>query len=200
MAKERHPESAAAEETKPKAPITYQVSEQPSTRVQEEEFAKQLRLAEAFFVFYSLEDQNWDVDTIPTGIRGSHGYKKLAEGLKRRDIKFHDGITAFGENLGWKGNVKAARIRRDTRFGGFSDRLQALSAEERRIAADLLASRIAESKYIMSPLPPIDAAVLPLPVLGSFLNLFLARSRLATSNNSWWPRCSKSIEVDTRSR
>jgi hypothetical protein len=45
MAKERHPESAAAEETEPKAPVTYQVSEQPSTRVQEEEFAKQLRLA-----------------------------------------------------------------------------------------------------------------------------------------------------------
>src|SRR5260370_26002668 len=45
MAKEGHPESIAAEETKPKAPATYQVSEQPSTRVQEEEFAKQLRLA-----------------------------------------------------------------------------------------------------------------------------------------------------------
>jgi hypothetical protein len=30
---------------KPKAPVTYQVSEQLSTRVQEEEFAKQLRLA-----------------------------------------------------------------------------------------------------------------------------------------------------------
>jgi hypothetical protein len=43
--KERGPQSAAAEATKPKAPVTYQVSEQPSTRVQEEEFAKQLRLA-----------------------------------------------------------------------------------------------------------------------------------------------------------
>ena len=42
---QRHPESAAAEETKPKAPITCQVPEQPSTRVQEGEFAKQLRLA-----------------------------------------------------------------------------------------------------------------------------------------------------------
>jgi hypothetical protein len=45
MAKERHQESAAAEETKQKAQVTYQVSDQPSTRVQEEEFAKQLRLA-----------------------------------------------------------------------------------------------------------------------------------------------------------
>src|SRR5260370_40772262 len=36
---ERHQESAAAEAKKPKAPVTYQVSEQPSTRVQEEEFA-----------------------------------------------------------------------------------------------------------------------------------------------------------------
>jgi hypothetical protein len=41
MAKEGHPESAAAEDTKPRC----QVSEQPNTRVQEEEFAKQLRLA-----------------------------------------------------------------------------------------------------------------------------------------------------------
>jgi hypothetical protein len=45
LTKERHQESAAAEETKPRAPVTYQVSEQPSSRVQEEEFAKQLRLA-----------------------------------------------------------------------------------------------------------------------------------------------------------
>ena len=42
--KERQQESTP-EATKPKAPVTYQVSEQPSTRVQEEEFAKQLRLA-----------------------------------------------------------------------------------------------------------------------------------------------------------
>jgi hypothetical protein len=44
MAKERQQESNP-EATKPKAPVTYRVSEQPSTRVQEEEFAKQLRLA-----------------------------------------------------------------------------------------------------------------------------------------------------------
>jgi hypothetical protein len=45
VTKERHPESAAAQETRPKAPLTHQLSEQPSTRVQEEESAKQLRLA-----------------------------------------------------------------------------------------------------------------------------------------------------------
>jgi hypothetical protein len=44
-AKERHQESAASEETRPRAPVTYQVSEQPSSKVQEEKFAKQLRLA-----------------------------------------------------------------------------------------------------------------------------------------------------------
>jgi hypothetical protein len=43
--KERHPGSDAAEEAKSKPPVTYQVSEQPSSRGQEEEFAKQLRLA-----------------------------------------------------------------------------------------------------------------------------------------------------------
>jgi hypothetical protein len=44
-AKAHHLESVAAEGTKPKTAVTYQVSEQPSTRVQEEEFVKQLRLA-----------------------------------------------------------------------------------------------------------------------------------------------------------
>jgi hypothetical protein len=44
MAKERPPESNP-EATRPKAPVTYQVSKQSSNRVQEEEFAKQLRLA-----------------------------------------------------------------------------------------------------------------------------------------------------------
>jgi hypothetical protein len=44
LTKERHPEFTPAA-TKPKAPVTYQVAEQPSSRVQEEEFAKQLRLA-----------------------------------------------------------------------------------------------------------------------------------------------------------
>jgi hypothetical protein len=44
MAKEGRQESTP-EATKPKTPVTDQVSEQPSSRVQEEEFAKQLRLA-----------------------------------------------------------------------------------------------------------------------------------------------------------
>jgi hypothetical protein len=39
LTKERHPEFTPAA-TKPKAPVTYQVAEQPSSRVQEEEFAK----------------------------------------------------------------------------------------------------------------------------------------------------------------
>jgi hypothetical protein len=43
-AKERQQESTP-EATKSKAPVAYQVSEQPSAIVQEEEFAKQLRLA-----------------------------------------------------------------------------------------------------------------------------------------------------------
>jgi hypothetical protein len=45
LAKERQLEPAAAEGAKAKPSVTYQVSEQPSTGVQEEEFAKQLRLA-----------------------------------------------------------------------------------------------------------------------------------------------------------
>lgn len=40
VTKERHPESAAADAMKPKGPVAYQVPEQGSSRVQEEEFEK----------------------------------------------------------------------------------------------------------------------------------------------------------------
>src|SRR5260221_6086310 len=52
-----------------------------------------VRLAEAFFVFYWLEDRNWDLDTIPIGIRGTHAVKELAEDLKRRHHQLADGDT-----------------------------------------------------------------------------------------------------------
>jgi hypothetical protein len=42
---QRGPVAHSPEQTKPQTPVTYQVSEQPSALVQEQEFAKQLRIA-----------------------------------------------------------------------------------------------------------------------------------------------------------
>jgi hypothetical protein len=42
---QRGPVAHSPEPTKSQTPVTYQVSEQPSARVQEQEFAKQLRIA-----------------------------------------------------------------------------------------------------------------------------------------------------------
>jgi len=79
-AKERHQEPAVAEEAKPKVPITHQVSEQSSTREQEEEFAKQLRLARSLAAGGSRHPGRWS-----RFLR----QKRLSEGglLQRRGLR-----------------------------------------------------------------------------------------------------------------
>jgi hypothetical protein len=119
-----------------------------------------VRLASLFLVFYSTIDKAWDCNSIPTGIRGQWGDKRLATQLNLRNITLHNAITAFGENLGWKGNVTAARLHGDTRFGNFSIVLAALPHEDRMLAADYMAWRFAESRQIIAPLPPVGDDVL----------------------------------------
>src|ERR1051325_3944745 len=87
-------------------------------------------LACAFFVSYALVDPAWDFRSIPIGIRGGHGDKKLAMSLTSRHVTLHKSITAFGENLGWKGNVRRFDLSTDPRFSGFVTALAALSKAE----------------------------------------------------------------------
>ncbi len=119
-----------------------------------------VRLASLFFVFYAVTDPNWDCNSIPTGLRGQWGDKRLANDLNRRSITLHNSITAFGENLGWKGNVTAARLQGDNRFAELSMLLAELSPEDRSASAEYMASRFAESRRVVSPLPPVGADVL----------------------------------------
>lgn len=119
-----------------------------------------VRLASLFFAFYATVDGDWDCDSIPTGLRGQWGDKRLATQLNQRHITLHNAITAFGENLGWKGNVAAARLRADNRFNDLAEALSQASSEERQIAADYMATRFAESRMIMAPLPPVGPDVL----------------------------------------
>lgn len=119
-----------------------------------------VRLASLFFVFYATVDPAWDCNSIPTGIRGTYGDKRLATQLGLRSITLHNAITAFGENLGWKGNVTNSRLQNDVRFDAFARALAGLNAEQRKLSADYVAARFAESRKVIAPLPPVGDDVL----------------------------------------
>lgn len=72
-----------------------------------------VRLACAFLTAYSTIDKKWDFKSVPTGTKGVYGDKKLANALTLRHATFHKSITAFGENLGWKGNVREFDLSKD---------------------------------------------------------------------------------------
>jgi hypothetical protein len=113
-----------------------------------------------FFMFYWVEDESWDRNSLPKGIRGQYGDKLLSNQLSQRHITLHDNITAFAENLGWKGNVGAVRLRNDPHFKQFLVAVRNASPQERTRIADYFASRFAESRVEMVPLPPVGPNVL----------------------------------------
>ena len=118
-----------------------------------------VRLATLFLLFYWTLVPDWNKRDIPVGIRGKYGDKRLAEELKRRNITLHDNITAFGENLGWKGNVRAFDLASDQRFSAIAD-LGALSVKEVEKVARYLAKRFAESQVILNALPDVGDEIL----------------------------------------
>ncbi len=125
-----------------------------------EQQSPSVRTASLFLTFYWLEDPKWDLKTVPVGIRGEHGDKKLSEELTNRNITLHGSITAFGENLGWKGNVRNVVLSRDPRFNKFLEQVADADPDERRRIAHYLAQRFAESKVEATPLPPVGPDVL----------------------------------------
>jgi len=132
------------------------------------------RAASLFLAFYSIVDPAWDCDGVPTGIRGQFGDKILSEQMTQRHITLHDAITAFGENLGWKGNVENARLSSDPRFKVFAAVLREAVAEERVLIADYLAAKFAESRREAKPLPPIGDDVLTFARAKQLLTALLA--------------------------
>lgn len=119
-----------------------------------------VRLACAFLTAYSVVDPTWDYGAVPTGIRGVYGDKRLANALTTRHVTFHKNITAFGENLGWKGAVKQFNLSQDTRFSGYLAGLAALTSQERQRLLHHVAWRIATSRVIPQVLPPLPGSYL----------------------------------------
>ncbi len=119
-----------------------------------------VKVAAMFLMFYWLREEGWDRDSVPVGTRGTYGDKRLSEELTLRHITLHDNITAFAENLGWKGNVRNVRLSRDPRFNDFLASVADAKPQERARIADFFAQRFAESRRESPPLPPVGPDVL----------------------------------------
>ena len=107
-----------------------------------------------------MVDSEWDCNRVPIGIRGPFGDKFLSEQLTQRSVTLHDAITAFGENLGWKGNVANVRLSADPRFADFCGAIAKAGARQRSLILDYLAAKFAESRRETKPLPPVQDVIL----------------------------------------
>ncbi len=121
-----------------------------------------VKTAALFLLYYWQSAIGWDGDSVPTGARGQYGDKLFCEELTKRNITLHGAITAYGENLGWKGNVKNVRLSTDPRFNVFFAAIHDAKAnpDELEKIANYLASRFADSKVEPTPLPAVEADVL----------------------------------------
>ena len=119
-----------------------------------------VRLACAFLVAYAVVSDAWDFDSVPVGIRGAYGDKRLSTALTDRHVTFHHAITAFGENLGWKGNVSGVRLSSDKRFAGFAKGLRLLSHQERENLLNHVAWVLFDSRKVPSAIPRLPSSYL----------------------------------------
>ena len=96
------------------------------------------------------------------GTRGKYGDKLLSEQLAQRNITLHDAITAFAENLGWKGNVQDRNVHllSDNRFNGFLRAIADADPTQRKRIADYIAQQFSASKREVEPLPPVGSDIL----------------------------------------
>lgn len=119
-----------------------------------------VRLACAYLTAYSTIDNTWDFKSVPTGTRGVYGDKKLANALTLRHVTFHKSITAFGENLGWKGNVREFDLSKDGRFWPYLVGLKALSNADKEALLNHIVWVLFASRVVPKALPPLPNSYL----------------------------------------
>jgi len=119
-----------------------------------------VRLASVFLTAYSLVEPGWNYRDVPIGIRGTHGDKRLAGALTERYVSLHKNITAFGENLGWKGNVRSFDLSTDRRFSNYLSNISKLSSSQREALLNHAIWQMAESRVIPKALPPLPSSYL----------------------------------------
>lgn len=115
-----------------------------------------VKVASIFLLSYSLEDDDWNATSVPVGTRGKYGDKLLAAELTNRYVTFHNNITAFGENLGWKGNVLNIDLTKDPRFSNFIGFLS-LGRKDKAIIFKYICNLLAESRVVPKAMPKLPA-------------------------------------------
>jgi hypothetical protein len=119
-----------------------------------------VRLACVFLSAYAIVDSAWDFKSVPTGIRGQYGDKRLASELTFRHVTLHKNITAFGENLGWKGAVRQFDLSQDARFAPFLAEVKKLTVGQREILLNHISWRLYASRVVPQVLPPLPSSYL----------------------------------------
>jgi len=119
-----------------------------------------VRLANIFFIAYASLCDGWNFEEIPVGIRGTYGDKKLAAALTTRHVHFHMAVTAFGENLGWKGNVRSFNLKSDNRFSAFMAQLKLLTALEKEQLFSHAIWEVYQTRAVPKALPKLPARYL----------------------------------------
>lgn len=119
-----------------------------------------VRLASIFLTAYSLVEPGWDYRSVPIGIRGQHGDKRLAGALTERHVTLHKNITAFGENLGWKGNVRSFDLSNDPRFSSYLKEISKFSTPQREALLNHAVWKLSESRIVPKALPPLPSSYL----------------------------------------
>lgn len=136
-----------------------------------------VRVASLFFLYYALVDRSWNWRDIPIGIRGPSGDKLLSEELSKRHVTLHNATVAFGENLGWKGDVRNRDLLGDKRFAAFAQLMAQSEAAALPEYARYVSYRFAESQVIPKLLPPIgDDALVFVKARSLFESLMALRS------------------------
>lgn len=122
-----------------------------------EQKSSSVRLASVYFLSYALTDSGWSVEDVPIGTRGKYGDKRLGAELTKRNVTFHSNVTAFGENLGTKGNVRNFNLKTDPRFTEFVNAIATLTTKEKETLLKYAAWRMFDSRRVPKPLPPLPA-------------------------------------------
>lgn len=84
----------------------------------------------------------------------------LSNELSKRSLTLHSNITAFGENLGWKGDVDKVDLTTESHFSDWVAAVADADEEEQIRIADYFASCFAQSRVVLEPLPPVASDVL----------------------------------------
>jgi len=112
-----------------------------------------------FLTFYKLVHPDYDFNSLPVGYRGQHGDKLLGAELKHRYITLGQ-VTAWGENIGAKGDQGNFNLRTDNRFGAFITAVSKADPGDIERTAVYMASLFAKSRTIPAVLPALSADTL----------------------------------------